>query len=191
MKCDRARKLLALGVGKDLDVGAQAAFDEHVAGCLACFREVAAFRRARAAIKAARPQTDRATLQDLTASIMARVDAGEPGPVAPVPHAWHERLRVALPLAALFLGCAWAGLTLFQSGARPVGPSSIAPVIASDPEPLTVTPVKSDQLGVGRLIVIPPARVDRPATGVRSGDPKVVKVAPIEPWKIVRRADDF
>ncbi|MBK6940683.1 MAG: zf-HC2 domain-containing protein [Planctomycetes bacterium] len=191
MKCERARKLLALGVGKDLDVRAQAAFDEHVAGCLSCFREVAAFRRSRAAIKAARPQPDRADLAELSASILARVDAGEPGPVAPLPNAWRERLRFALPLAAVFVGCAWAGLTLFHSGAPSTTERGSAVSSPVRSEALTVTPVKSDQLGEGRLIVIPAARVDRPATIVRFGDPKVVRVAPIEPWKIVRRADDF
>ncbi len=81
MKCDRARKLLALGVGKDLDVRAQASFDEHVAGCLSCFREVTAFRRSRAALKTVRPHPDRTELDALAASILARVDAGEAGPV--------------------------------------------------------------------------------------------------------------
>lgn len=191
MKCERARKVLALGVGKDLDLSAQIAFDEHVAGCLACFREVAAFRRTRAALKVARSQPDRTAMAELNAAIMARVEAGEPGPVAAVPHSWRERIRVALPLAAVFVACAWGGLTLFQSGAAPIAPTSATRARPSDTEALTVTPVKSDQLGDGRLIVIPPARVDRPTTGVRFGDPKVVKVAPIEPWKIVRRADDF
>jgi hypothetical protein len=191
MKCDRARKLLALGVGKDLDVRAQASFDEHVAGCLSCFREVTAFRRSRAALKTVRPHPDRTELDALAASILARVDAGEAGPVAPLPSPWPERLRFALPLAAVFLGCAWGGLTLFQSGAAPLAAPTPGTTLSSRAEPLTVTPVKSDQLGDGRLIVIPPARLERPAKDVRFGDPKVVKVAPIEPWKIVRRADDF
>jgi hypothetical protein len=122
MRCNRVRRLIPLGAGRDLEPELQAAVELHLRSCLSCYRE---FRAVRASLAAFATLADSAGSTDvpsaplgLAASIMDAVRAGVPGPAAPV-RTWGERARFALPLAATFIAFALAGFYLFGGGPSP------------------------------------------------------------------------
>ncbi len=84
--CRTVRDMLPLHVGGDLDPKHVTAVDEHLHGCLSCFREFRelATLRGRLGVLAEEP-LPRGVLDGFTDEVMARIAVGEPGPAAPPP----------------------------------------------------------------------------------------------------------
>jgi hypothetical protein len=116
MRCNRVRRLIPLGAGRDLEPPVQAGVEQHLRTCLSCYREFRAYRSALADFATLASGGDATAPQDLADSIMAAVRAGRPGPAAPT-HTWGDRLRYVVPLAATFVAFAVAGFYLFGGGA--------------------------------------------------------------------------
>lgn len=84
--CRTVRNMLPLHVGGDLDPRHAPEVDRHLQDCLVCFRE---FRelgtmRSRLGVLAEEPLPV-GILDGFTEEVMARIDVGEPGPVAEAP----------------------------------------------------------------------------------------------------------
>lgn len=128
------------GAGADLDPRRLVEFERHVRSCLSCYRELREYGEALQALRPLRAPADSAPpegLEDAILAGVARMQAGEPGPLAPHPAPFYARpavIKTALPAAALLLISAVAGLLLQLGGAAPQPPGEFERPPARIPE---------------------------------------------------------
>lgn len=104
VNCRRARRLLPLFVGGDLEEEQAANVERHVSGCEGCASELAAYERSRQSLFALK-STPRGPAPDLWPAIRLRIGATRP-----------VRRTFPLRAAAAVLLAAGAGLALLFSG---------------------------------------------------------------------------
>jgi len=124
--CRTVRNMLPLHAGGDLDPRHVAAVDEHLKGCLTCYRELREFvsMRGRLGVLAEAP-LPRGILDGFAEEVMARIDIREPGPAAEAPRPasvhWYAWPRLAAAAAVLI--AALAGWRLLEDEGVPLGSS--------------------------------------------------------------------
>lgn len=120
MNCRRARSLLPLHVGGDLDPEAAARVDSHLAGCAECGRELRGYRAARRALLEAGPVRDLpgaampAPLWDRLAPRLAAADAAWKLRIP-----WYRRTPYVVAAAASLLvtvALAWYAVAAGETG---------------------------------------------------------------------------
>lgn len=126
LSCRAVRDLLPLHAGGDLPAPRGHAVDEHLSGCLACFREYREFLdlRGRLGVLAEEPLPAGA-LDGFTEEVMARIAIGEAGPAAELPARPGRLLSLPrLAAAAALLVGLFAG---WQQFSATDGPPTAAP----------------------------------------------------------------
>ncbi|MFH0946487.1 MAG: hypothetical protein V2A76_14925 [Planctomycetota bacterium] len=151
MSCRKFRGQTPLAVGHDLPADQQRTFDEHLRGCLSCYREYRDHADALAALNPLRAPASFDAPDGLVDAIIAGVWAAEPGPLAPHPTPFWARpsrtIRYGLPLAATVLIFSLAGLYLSMVGGEPQGRVPQIPPYVSSPTLRPISNTPDDEIG--------------------------------------------
>ncbi len=132
MNCRRAKDLLPLAAGGDLDSKDQARVDAHVATCLSCFRDMQRFRTALAPLRDLR-ENGRVP-KDLLCDVLSAVDAARESAVPAGPVMLPLRgslLRRAASIAAVVILGVVAGAHFADRRSDPSGRSGVPTHVAS------------------------------------------------------------
>lgn len=132
MKCVKARKLIPLHTGGDLDYGQDESVKEHIITCDACAAEAEAYRRSTQALSLLKSRTMPASYwEGYMDEIRERIHSET---VSPMPRRWTARRIVAVVAAAAVLVLAVIIWRPFSNAKKPETRPTEATVTAQPAE---------------------------------------------------------